>query len=144
MITDVIIHPLKVIADSRGRVMHMLRADSSLFKQFGEIYFSVVYPGVIKGWKKHFFMTQHFAVPVGNIKLVIYDDRDDSKSKGKSQEIFIGENNYMIVRIPPMLWYSFGSTDDRFALIANCTDIVHDPKEYITKDISNNDIPYKW
>ena len=39
--------PLRRIPDERGMVMHMLRNDDPHFTEFGEIYFSVVYPGVI-------------------------------------------------------------------------------------------------
>ena len=60
--------PLKQIIDDRGKVMHMLRADSPLFKRFGEIYFSMINPGTIKAWKRHQKMTQHIAVPVGKIR----------------------------------------------------------------------------
>ena len=53
MIEGVFIKPLKVFSDEKGRVMHMLRSDDDLFKKFGEVYFSIVNPSVIKGWKKH-------------------------------------------------------------------------------------------
>ena len=81
VIKGVIIVPLKKIVDERGKVMHMLRCDSPLFKEFGEIYFSVINPGAVKAWKRHLKMTQHFAVPVGEIRLVIYDNRSDSESR---------------------------------------------------------------
>jgi len=85
MIDGVLIKPLKVFADSRGKVMHMLRCDDEIFRKFGEIYFSVVNPGVIKGWKRHQKVNQLFAVPSGNILLVIYDDRGQSPTKGTTQ-----------------------------------------------------------
>jgi len=144
MIDGVFIKSLKVFADERGKVMHMLRSDDAFFKQFGEIYFSVVNPGIIKGWKKHSKMTQHFSVPVGNIKLVIYDNREDSSTKGKIQEIFIGAENYQLVRIPPLVWYSFKAVGDSFALIANCPDLPHVDNEVVTVDLFDKKIPYNW
>ena len=85
MIQGVSIHPLKQIPDERGKVMHMLRRDDPWFEKFGEIYFSVVYPGVIKGWHLHKVMVLNYAVVSGAIKLVLYDDRDGSPSKGEVQ-----------------------------------------------------------
>ena len=85
MIEGVVVQKLKQIPDGRGRIMHMLRVDNLLFETFGEIYFSEVLPSVVKAWKNHKRMTQLFAVPVGTIKLVIYDDRENSISKGKVQ-----------------------------------------------------------
>ena len=144
MIDGVKVVPLKKIEDERGKVLHMLRSDSELFTKFGEVYFSVVNPGVVKAWKKHKLMTQHFAVPSGAIKLVLFDDRDGSNTKGKKQEIEIGESNYSLVRIPPKVWYGFKGISKTSSLIANCSDIPHDPMESKKKDINDPEIPYKW
>lgn len=51
IIKNVQLHPLRQIPDDRGKVMHMLRCDDPWFEKFGEIYFSVVYPGVWSGFK---------------------------------------------------------------------------------------------
>src|SRR5689334_19159543 len=107
ILEGVVVEPLKVFTDERGELRHMLRSDSPLFKKFGEVYFSFVNPGFIKGWKKHQKMTQHFTVPVGNLKLVLYDDRAKSSTHGKVQELEIGIKNYQIVSIPPQVWYAF-------------------------------------
>ncbi len=144
MIEGVLIKPLKVFSDERGKVMRMLRVDDALFKQFGEIYFSLVNPNVMKGWKKHLKMTQNFAVPVGNIKLVLYDNRKDSQTYGKIQEIFVGTENYNLVQIPPQICYSFKAIGEGFALIANCSDLPHDSKEAVKLDPIINHIPYIW
>src|SRR3990167_1941788 len=72
MIDGVQITPLKRIQDERGMVMHMLRADDPHFDRFGEIYFSVIYPEVIKAWHLPSRMTINYAVVDGNIKLVLY------------------------------------------------------------------------
>ena len=104
MIEGVSIQRLKQIVDERGKVMHMLRADSPLFTKFGEIYFSIVNPGVVKAWKKHYKMTQYFAVPVGKIRLVIFDDRKES-STYKNVEVFeIGEEHYCLIKIAFILF----------------------------------------
>jgi len=144
MIQGVVIQKLRQIADDRGKVMHMLRADSPLFRGFGEIYFSVINGGAIKAWKKHLRMTQHFAVPVGNIRLVIYDDRKESESCGKIEVVEIGEDNYSLVRIPPLVWYGFKGTTVSQALVVNCTDLPHDPAEIERLEPFSNQIPYEW
>ena len=144
MIQGVEIKPLKIFRDERGCVMHMMRCDDGIFKKFGEVYFSVVNPGIVKGWKKHLKMTQHFAVPRGDIKLVLYDDRAGSATFGNIQEIFAGENNYQLVRIPPMVWYGFRAEGKQPAMIANCSDIPHDPKEVELRPICDPGIPYAW
>ena len=144
MIQDVLMEPLKILPASDGNVMHMLRADAPFFKEFGEIYFSWVNPGCLKGWKKHLRQTQHFVVPVGKIKLVLFDDRKDSKTNQQIQEIEMSPHDYHLVRVPKNIWYSFKAVSREPALIANCTDIPHDPKESIRLDISESMIPYSW
>lgn len=144
MIDGVAVVPLKLFQDERGMVLHMLRKDHPLFEDFGEIYFSTVNPGFIKGWKQHLEMTQHFCVPAGNLKLVLYDGRQDSKTEGQVQEIQLGLENYCLVRIPPRVMYAFTALGNQPAMIANCTDIPHRPDESVAIPIDDQRVPYKW
>ena len=144
MIEGVILKPLRQIKDDRGKVMHMLRADDPMFTEFGEIYFSQVLPGVIKAWKLHTKMTQNYAVVSGNIRVVIHDPREDSPSKGQTDEYEIGQDYYALLRIPKGVWSGFVGLGDMPALIANCTDLPHDPEEVIKREPDNPPTPYKW
>ncbi|MCP4377405.1 MAG: dTDP-4-dehydrorhamnose 3,5-epimerase [bacterium] len=144
MIEDVLFNELGKFEDQRGAVMHMLRSDAPFFEKFGEVYFSTVNTGVVKGWKKHLKMTQHITVPVGNVRVVIHDDRPDSPTTGCTQEFEIGTQQYNLLRIPPLVWYSFGNIGDEMAMVVNCTDIPHDPEEVVVTDLSDQSIPYTW
>ena len=104
MIEGVVVTPLRQMVDERGKVMHMLRSDSAVFSGFGEIYFSTVHPGAIKGWHIHKRMVLNYAVPHGCIKFVLYDDRAESATCGELQEIFLGPDNYCLVTVPPLVW----------------------------------------
>src|SRR5256885_155665 len=103
IIDGVKITPLRQIPDERGKIMHMLRSDASHFVAFGEIYFSCIYPGAIKAWHIHKEMTLNYAVPVGNIKFVLFDDRPESKTRGKLMELFPGVSNYVLITVPPLV-----------------------------------------
>ena len=144
MIDGVLVNPLKIFSHEKGDVLHMVRCNDPFFAQFGEIYFSFIRPGFVKGWKKHLKQIQHFAVPAGAIKLVLYDDRTSSPTKGQVQEIEMGRTQYCLVRIPPQVWYAFGAIGEQEALIANCTDIPHDPTEVVNIDITDRTVPYAW
>jgi dTDP-4-dehydrorhamnose 3,5-epimerase len=144
MIHDLRVTPLQRIPDERGAVLHMLREDDPAFERFGEIYFSLVYPGVVKGWHLHKRMTLNYAVPIGMVKLVCYDDRDGSPSRGEVQELHIGELNYALVTIPPLVWNGFKGEGSEPALVANCATIAHDPDEIERADPFENEIPYDW
>jgi dTDP-4-dehydrorhamnose 3,5-epimerase len=142
MIKGVVVKKLKKIPDERGAIYHMLRKDDPEFEEFGEIYFSKVYAGVIKGWHIHTKMTLNYAVVSGMIKLVLYDDRPKSETKGEIMELFLGEENYSLVKIPPGIWNGFKGIKE--SIVANCATLPHDPSEIMRKDTFTKDIPYDW
>jgi dTDP-4-dehydrorhamnose 3,5-epimerase len=144
LIDGVEIHPLRRIPDERGSVMHMLRRDDPWFRQFGEIYFSTVNPGAIKAWHLHRRMTLNYAVVTGSIKLVLYDARESSPTKGEIAEIFTGEHDYSLVTIPPDIWNGFKGISTVPAIVANCATEPHDPAEILRMDPFSDRINYDW
>ena len=144
-IEGVIVQPLKQITDDRGSILHMISKDSELFTKFGEIYFSEIRSGVIKAWKRHKKQTQNLAVPISKIRLVIFDPRLGSKTQGKIKEYQLGRpNHYMLIQVPPMVWYGFQALGDQTALIANCSDQLHNPEEKESLPADSDQIPYQW
>ena len=144
IIEGVQVIPLRRIPDERGTIYHMLKCTDSHFIQFGEIYFSTIYPGVIKGWHKHREMTLNYACIFGRIKLVLYDEREDSPTKGALMEIFLGPDNYSLVIIPPEVWNGFKGMSEPYAIVANCCTHSHDPSRSTRLDPFDNHIPYDW
>ncbi|MBF0516643.1 MAG: dTDP-4-dehydrorhamnose 3,5-epimerase family protein [Nitrospirae bacterium] len=144
MIKGVSVTPLKQIEDARGKVMHMLRCDSPLFERFGEVYFSVVNPGAVKAWKLHKKMALNLAVPFGRVRLVIYDERADSPTNGRVDEFEIGNGNYCLVHVPPLLWSGFMGISEGITIVANCASEMHDPAEADQLSHDDTRIPYRW
>lgn len=144
MIQGVIITSLTQILDERGKIMHMIRSTDKNFISFGEIYFSCIHPGAIKGWHKHKKMVLNYAVPYGKIKLVLYDDRNDSPTKDQIQEIFLGPDGYRLVTVPPFIWNGFKGIGVETAIVANCASIPHDEEEIERRDPFDRSIPYNW
>ena len=144
MIDGVKITPLKQIKDERGKIMHMLRNDSKIFKNFGEIYFSTVNPGFIKAWHLHKEATLNYACIKGKTKLVLYDDRKKSTTHGKFQELILSPEDYFLTTIPPLIWNGFKSLDKSESIIANCISLPHNEKEMIRKDPTDNYFKYNW
>jgi dTDP-4-dehydrorhamnose 3,5-epimerase len=144
MIDGVIVTPLRQIVDERGKVMHMLKVGDPAFQQFGEIYFSCVYPGAVKAWHLHREMTLNYATPHGHIKFVLYDDRPDSSTRGEVQELFLGPDSYQLVTVPPMVWNGFKGVGSEMAIVANCATIPHAPDEISRRDPFDPGIPYDW
>lgn len=144
MIDGVVLTPLRQIFDERGKVMHMLREDSSVFSRFGEIYFSCTHPGVVKAWHLHKEMTLNYAVIYGEIKFVLFDDRPKSPTRGEVQELFISPENYLLVTVPPQIWNGFKSAGTQTAIVANCATLPHNSDEIERRTAFDASIPYDW
>ncbi len=144
MIQGIVVSPRRVIADDRGKVLHHLKATDPEFEKFGEIYFSTIYPGVVKGWHLHREMIINYAVPHGMIKLVCYDDRDGSPTKGEFNEFYLGTDHHVLVKVPPFIWNGFTCVGNTPAIVANCASIPHDPQEIERLDPHHSHIKYDW
>ena len=143
-ISDVIITELKVIEDNRGKVMHMLRNDSNVFKSFGEIYFSTIYKDSIKAWHLHKEATLNYACVKGRVKLVLFDDRDWSSTQGVYEEVILSPQNYFLITIPPNIWNGFKGLNEEESIIANCLNLPHNEKEMVREDPFNKKFNYNW
>jgi dTDP-4-dehydrorhamnose 3,5-epimerase len=83
-------------------------------------------------------------VPHGNIKFVLFDERKDSPSFGKVQEIFMGSDNYCLVTVPPLVWNGFKGIGSEMAIVANCGSLPHTQEESSRRDPFDPSIPYDW
>jgi dTDP-4-dehydrorhamnose 3,5-epimerase len=144
VIDGVKIVSLRQIVDERGKIMHMLKATDPHFIQFGEIYFSCAWPGTVKAWHIHQTMTVNNAVISGRAKLVLYDLREGSPTNGELQEIFLGEDNYVLVQIPPGIANGYKAYGDKLVVLANCATEPHRPEEMLRLDPASPEIPYAW
>ena len=140
MIKDVVTTKLDIIDTLGGDVMHAMKESSVGYAGFGEVYFSQVDKGVIKAWKRHKKMTLNLAVPVGEIRFVLFDDREVSNTQ--FQEIIISKGNYCRLTVPPMVWMGFQGLSESGSMLLNIADIEHDPDEVDRKEMS--EINYNW
>ena len=56
----------------------------------------------------------------------------------------MGDDNYILVTIPPKVWNGFKGIGTEMAIVANCATHPHDPNEIYRCDPFDNDIPYDW
>jgi dTDP-4-dehydrorhamnose 3,5-epimerase len=136
--------PLARIPDERGTIMHMLRRTDPHFIEFGEIYFTTIYRGVVKAWHRHQEMTLNYACVHGRVKFVAYDDRADSPTQGSLVEAFLGPDNHALVIVPPGVWNGLKGMSDPYALVANCATHPHDPARTTRLDPFGDTIDYDW
>ena len=140
MIKDVLITKLDVIDTPGGSVMHAMKESSIGYSGFGEAYFSQVNKGAVKAWKRHKKMTLNLMVPLGEVRFVLFDDRE--MLSAQFQEIIISKNNYCRLTVPPMIWMGFQGLSNGNSMLLNIADIEHDPNEVDQKEIEK--INYNW
>ena len=136
----------KVLPDERGRLGEIIRADDPWFEKFGQVYFTTTYPGVVKAWHYHKIQTDNFYVIKGTIKLALFDDRENSPTKGIVNEIYLGQHCPAVVRIPPGVQHGWMCVGTEEAYILNIVSEMYNysqPDEYRTHPHDNH-IPYDW
>lgn len=146
MIDGVKIKQLKVIPDERGRLMEILRCDDDVFDKFGQAYITVGYPGIVKAWHYHKKQTDFFCTVYGMMKVVLYDSRENSPTRGEVNEFFTGIHNPLLIKIPPLIFHGFKAIGTTEAIVVNIPTEPYnrsEPDEYRI-DPFDNDIPYNW
>lgn len=142
MIDGVQLTPLKIMNNSSGDVMHGIKSSENQFKGFGEIYFSKILSGHIKGWKFHRDMTMNLIVISGEVKFVIFDERSDSTTKNQFEEYILSNIMYSRLTVPPKVWIAFKGLSSSESIIVNFSNIIHNDNEVLKKNIDQ--INYNW
>ena len=144
MIEGVKILPLRRISDERGTIMHGVRSDN-LLNPFGEVYFKKLYKGVINGWHVHEKLILNYICIYNMIKVVLYDMRENSPTKGTIQEVFMGDDNYVLLHIPPGIANASTVISGEYAIFCNVASMPHDPNiKYKRIEPLSGEIPYEW
>jgi dTDP-4-dehydrorhamnose 3,5-epimerase len=145
-IEGVVVQPLRVVPDERGRLMEILRRDDEIFTGFGQVYLTTVFPGVVKAWHFHRIQEDRFTCVRGMVKAVLFDGREDSSTRGVLNEIYVGEHNPCLVVIPPGVYHGWKGVGEYEAYVINVPSEPYnrtDPDEY-RLDPHDGGIPYHW
>ena len=142
-IQGVIITPLKKIPDERGAIFHIMKSTEKEFEKFGEVYLSKAYPQIIKGWHLHTEQTQNYVVIDGMIKLVLKDMRKNAEFN-EIEEHFIGDLNYVRIKIPPGVANGYKCIGTETCTVVNVSDLPHKQGEMIRIKPNGGEIDYSW
>ncbi len=141
MIKGIRVTPLKHIVTPKGDIYHAMKSTDVGYCGFGEAYFSEVHCGERKGWKRHNRMTLNIVVICGAIKFIIYDDRDNSDTKGEFFEVILSpQDNYSRLTVDAGLWMAFEGCAEGTSILMDIIPEPHDPVEADRKEL--NEIVY--
>ncbi len=146
MIDGVVVKELKLIPDERGYLMEILRNDDDFFSKFGQCYVTAAYPGVVKAWHYHAVQTDHFCALTGMVKVVLYDSRNDSPTKGDVNEFFCGEQKRQLIVIPPGVYHGYKNIGTELSLLLNTPTEVYnyEQPDECRLDPHDGSVPYDW
>jgi dTDP-4-dehydrorhamnose 3,5-epimerase len=143
-IEGVIIKPLKKFADVRGTIMHGVRSDTQL-NPFGEVYFKKMRSGIINGWHVHEKLILNYICIYGMLRTVMYDMREDSPTYKQFQEVCYGEDNYVLVHIPPGVANGSESLTTPYSIFCNVASEPHNPDlKYKRINPNSGEIQFDW
>jgi len=146
VINGVILKKLRVIPDARGRLMEILRADDQIFKKFGQVYMTSVYPGIVKAWHCHRVQTDHLVAVRGMVRLALWDDREGSKTRGDVDEVCIGVHNPTLGVVPPGVGHGFEGVggEEAIGITVPTETYNYELPDELRMDPYENDIPFDW
>ncbi len=104
--------------------------------KFGQTLVSVLHPGIVKGWHRHWKQTDYTLCAKGKLKYCISD--------GKEVKCFIiGEDNPMLIKTPPGLWHGYKAVDGE-AIIFHVMDKAYNPKNEDTERLDPDAFGDVW
>jgi len=128
--------PLAKIYHPKGQIYHAMKKSDAGFSGFGETYFTFINCNETKGWKKHSKMVSNLIVPIGKVKVVVYDQRVSDFFS-----VVLSPSNYQRLTVEPNLWVAFKGIEKE-NLMLNVASLEHDPDE--AHNIELKDIDYEW
>lgn len=145
-IHDVVVKKLTTHSDDRGYFREVVREDDHLLKRFGQSAITKSYPGVIKAFHWHQDQDDVWYFVSGMARIVLYDRRPDSPTKGVTQVIYAGEDNPVAVLIPTGLAHGYQVLGNQPAVLFYHVTKAYDPKAPDEQRIAFDDpeIGFDW
>ena len=145
-IDGVVIKKLVTYPDDRGYLREVLRDDEGLLARFGQTVVTKTYPSVIKAFHWHQRQDDLWYVAAGMARVVLYDRRPDSPTRGETQIVFAGEDNPVLILIPAGIAHGYQVLGDRPVLLFYTVTQCYDPADPDEERIPYDDpvIGFDW
>ena len=111
-----------------------------------QIYQSRLFAGALGAWSCHERTTDRLFVCQGLVKIVLYDGRDGSNTKGQIMELHAGDVNPCLIVVPPGIWHGLQCLGGGDALVLNLPTEAYsygDPDHW-RLPFDKQEIPYVW
>jgi dTDP-4-dehydrorhamnose 3,5-epimerase len=104
------VHVKKIVrhTDERGYFAELFKEGEPGFHRIAQTSYSLIRPGVVKAFHHHDYW-ETWAVIEGRAKVVIHDTREGSPTKGVTQVLYAGEDEPVMISIPPNVAHGYKS-----------------------------------
>jgi dTDP-4-dehydrorhamnose 3,5-epimerase len=86
-------------------------------------------------------MVLNLIVPIGSVRFILYDDREDQINQFQ-EEVLSLKGNYCRLTVPPMIWVGFQGLDKHPSIVLNIASIEHSSEEIDQKKL--DEIKFNW
>jgi len=146
-IDGVVLKRLAPHADHRGSLVALLDVRDPFWSEpVVYAYEITIRPGRIKGWGMHKRQSDRYFVADGEIRVVLYDGREESPTYGRIEEFFFTASTPGLLLIPPGVWHASQNWGKIEARIVNFPTRPYDhadPDKYRI-DPHSDVIPFDW
>ncbi|MBU2028844.1 dTDP-4-dehydrorhamnose 3,5-epimerase family protein [Patescibacteria group bacterium] len=128
MIQDLVIRKINRFSDERGWLGEFFREDEMDFRPVMS-YLSVTHPGFVRGPHEHVVQSDFFVFAgPGDFELHLWDNREESTTKGTYQKITAGSENSVAVIVPPGVVHGYKNISTVDAYCINLPDKLYKGK----------------
>lgn len=147
LIAGVVVREVRHVPRDHGVITELYRPQwDPTGKPVVHAYQSRLYPGAIGAWSCHARTVDRLFVNQGNLKVVLYDGREDSATHGMVNELYVGDARPALVVLPIGVWHGLQNLGDADALVLNFPTEAYnyaDPDHY-RLPWDTPEIPYVW
>ena len=146
-IDGVVVRRLSANVDHRGSLTEVI---DRAWEFWGEpvvyAYLFTIRPGRIKGWGMHERQTDRYAILAGDVRVVLFDDRTRSKTRGQFCQFYFTDNARGLIRIPSGVWHADQNFGSREAMVMNFPTRPYNraAPDKRRLDPHSNAIPFDW
>jgi dTDP-4-dehydrorhamnose 3,5-epimerase len=141
------LHDCKVHVDDRGSLCEMFNPEWGWnTKPMTYSYYFTVRPGKVKGWGVHRKHEDRYFIIVGEVELVLYDDRKESPTYKSVFKVLLSDQDRKAINIPSGVYHATHNISDKEAILANFPTELYDrnnPEKY-RLPYDTDKIPYSF
>jgi dTDP-4-dehydrorhamnose 3,5-epimerase len=143
--------PTRPVPHEDGHLTEVARASwDVLGEPIVQVHVTTTIPGRIRAWGLHRVATDRLFVVLGLVKIVVYDGRNDSPTRGSINEFTVSEKTPGLLIVPPNLYHGWKNIGVSEAIIINMPDRMYNYEAPDALDLpwdseaAQRIVPYRW